>query len=187
MTVVSRRVRHAHLRSCPSRAFSFLPNKRPIEDLIPFFLGALWRESWLLLALPSPRLSGSREADKLLQNTKEGKCLFGATSKRYIRLVNFTKTWKEEQVDFGNNFLPFCSPFPLRILKYGFLILRALSLKSFSRKISFYSRWFFFFIFHTTSNWARNISGLINYMLDYLLLFSTWPFIYFFLGVLLKF
>lgn len=54
------------LLSCPSRAFSFLPNKRPIEDLIPFFLGALCRESWLLLTLPRPMLSGSREAGKLL-------------------------------------------------------------------------------------------------------------------------
>lgn len=35
------KVKHAYLRSCPRRAFSFLPNKRPIEDLIPFFLGAL--------------------------------------------------------------------------------------------------------------------------------------------------
>jgi hypothetical protein len=36
---------------CPGRPFSFLPNKRPIEDLIPFFFGALWSESWLLLLL----------------------------------------------------------------------------------------------------------------------------------------
>lgn len=56
------------LLSCPSRAFSFLPNKRPIEDLIPFFLGALCRESWLLLTLPRPILSGSSEVGKLLQN-----------------------------------------------------------------------------------------------------------------------
>lgn len=35
----------------PGRPFSFLPNKRPMEDLMPFFLGALCSESWLLLLL----------------------------------------------------------------------------------------------------------------------------------------
>lgn len=39
------------LPGCPGRPFSFLPNKRPMEDLMPFFLGALWSESWLLLLL----------------------------------------------------------------------------------------------------------------------------------------
>lgn len=139
---------HAYLRSCPSRAFSFLPNKRPIEDLIPFFLGALWRESWLLLALPSPRLSGSSEADKLLQNTREGKLLVLMWHIRYTRLVSFIKVWKEKQVYFESDFLPFYSYFFVSTLKCGFLSLRAQSLQIFSRKFSFFSIWFFplFFI-----------------------------------------
>lgn len=30
---------------CPMRPFSFFPNRRPMEDLMLFFLLALWRES----------------------------------------------------------------------------------------------------------------------------------------------
>lgn len=45
---------------CPMRPFSFFPKRRPMEDLMLFFLLALWRESWLLLELlPSAeRLQG---------------------------------------------------------------------------------------------------------------------------------
>lgn len=39
------------LPAWPGRPFSFLPNSRPMEDLMPFFLGALCSESWLLLLL----------------------------------------------------------------------------------------------------------------------------------------
>lgn len=42
---------NASLPGCPGRPFSFLPNKRPMEDLMPFFFGALCSESWLLLLL----------------------------------------------------------------------------------------------------------------------------------------
>lgn len=33
------------------RPFSFFPKRRPMEDLMLFFLAALLRESWLLLLL----------------------------------------------------------------------------------------------------------------------------------------
>ena len=36
---------------CPGRPFSFLPNQRPMEDLMPFFFGAFWL-LLLLLGLP---------------------------------------------------------------------------------------------------------------------------------------
>lgn len=42
---------NASLPASPGRPFSFLPNRRPMDDLMPFFLGALWSESWLLLLL----------------------------------------------------------------------------------------------------------------------------------------
>lgn len=39
------------LLSWIKRPFSFFPNKRPMEDLIPFLLEPLCRESWLLVLL----------------------------------------------------------------------------------------------------------------------------------------
>lgn len=41
-------------RPCaPIRPFSFLPKRRPMDDLMLFFLLALWRESWLAVVEPS--------------------------------------------------------------------------------------------------------------------------------------
>lgn len=37
----------------PILPFSFLPNSRPMDDLMLFFLLALWRESWLAVVTPS--------------------------------------------------------------------------------------------------------------------------------------
>lgn len=46
------------------RPFSFFPKRRPMDDLILFFLAALLRESWLLLLLlgllPWPSWSPAR-------------------------------------------------------------------------------------------------------------------------------
>ena len=42
---------NASLLVCPGRPFSFLPNQRPMEDLMPFFFGAFCSDSWLLLLL----------------------------------------------------------------------------------------------------------------------------------------
>lgn len=39
------------LLSWIKRPFSFFPNRRPMEDLIPFLLEPLCKESWLLLGL----------------------------------------------------------------------------------------------------------------------------------------
>lgn len=39
------------LLSWLKRPFSFFPNRRPMEDLIPFLLEPLCKESWLLLGL----------------------------------------------------------------------------------------------------------------------------------------
>lgn len=52
-----------------SLPFSFLPNRRPMEDLMPFFLGCLWRESWLLATLLSVLASASRDAPVLKTRT----------------------------------------------------------------------------------------------------------------------
>lgn len=49
-----------------SRPFSFLPNSRPMEDLIPFFFGCLCRESWLLVTLLKALASASSEATILI-------------------------------------------------------------------------------------------------------------------------
>lgn len=46
---------------CTRRPFSFLPNRRPMEDLMPFFFGCLCRESWLLATLLRALASASRE------------------------------------------------------------------------------------------------------------------------------
>ena len=54
---------------CASLPFSFLPKRRPMEDLMPFFLGCLWRESWLLATLLSALASASREATILRMQT----------------------------------------------------------------------------------------------------------------------
>lgn len=111
---------YAYLRSCPSRAFSFLPNRRPIEDLIPFFLGALWRESWLLAALPSPRLSGSREADKLLENTRGQTARLDATPTRHTNLLSPYECQRRARRPAG--FLPFRPPFLFSTVTYENLI-----------------------------------------------------------------
>lgn len=55
---------------CASLPFSFLPNKRPMEDLIPFFFGCLCRESWLLATLLRALVSASREATILRAKIK---------------------------------------------------------------------------------------------------------------------
>lgn len=47
---------------CAIRPFSFLPNSRPMDDLIPFFFGCLCKESWLLATLLRALASASREA-----------------------------------------------------------------------------------------------------------------------------
>lgn len=54
---------------CASLPFSFLPKSRPMEDLMPFFFGCLWRESWLLATLLSALASASREATILTTQT----------------------------------------------------------------------------------------------------------------------
>ena len=55
---------------CAILPFSFLPNSRPMEDLMPFFFGCLWRESWLLATLLSALASASREATILKTRTQ---------------------------------------------------------------------------------------------------------------------
>lgn len=42
---------NASLLGCSGRPFSFLRNKRLMEDLMPFFFGALCSEPWLLVLL----------------------------------------------------------------------------------------------------------------------------------------
>ena len=42
---------NASLPGYSSRPFSFLQNKRPMEDFMPFFFGALCSESCLLVLL----------------------------------------------------------------------------------------------------------------------------------------
>lgn len=52
----------------PILTFSFFPKSRPMEDLMLFFLLALWRESWLLFELlPSAE---RLERDKQSENQK---------------------------------------------------------------------------------------------------------------------
>ncbi len=65
--------------SCPSLAFSFFPNRRPMEDLMPFFFGCLWRESWLLATLLWPSVSNAvvrLETDKQINSGKVRLCLY---------------------------------------------------------------------------------------------------------------
>lgn len=66
----------------PILPFSFLPNSRPIDDLMLFFLLALWRESWLAVVTPSAErlqrkrtfsLLGSPLAVVLLQKNETNK------------------------------------------------------------------------------------------------------------------
>lgn len=90
---------NASLLVCPGRPFSFLPNKRPIEDLIPFFLGALWRESWLLLLLLGLLAWPSCEPVELSQKQNKGKkesnkLVYLHTHCRYIVKDNFWFAWK---------------------------------------------------------------------------------------------
>lgn len=69
--------------SCPSLAFSFFPNSRPMEDLMPFFFGCLWRESWLLATLLRALASVSNVAVSLetvnhINSVKVELCLYTA-------------------------------------------------------------------------------------------------------------
>lgn len=61
---------------CASRPFSFLPNSRPMDDLMPFFFGCLWRESWLLATLLRALASASKEAT-ILKHGDSTKEVFG--------------------------------------------------------------------------------------------------------------
>lgn len=45
----------------PILPFSFLPKSRPIDDLMLFFLLALWSESWLAVVTPSADRLGEHE------------------------------------------------------------------------------------------------------------------------------
>lgn len=58
------------------RPFSFFPKRRPMDDLILFFLAALLRESWLLLLLlgllPWPSWSPARLLGGGAQTVREG-------------------------------------------------------------------------------------------------------------------
>lgn len=58
------------LPNCPSLAFSFFPNSRPMDDLMPFFLGCLWSESWLLATLLRALASVSNAAVSLQTDAK---------------------------------------------------------------------------------------------------------------------
>ena len=42
---------NVYLLGCSGQPFSFWQNKRLMEDLMPFFSGALCSESWLLVLL----------------------------------------------------------------------------------------------------------------------------------------
>lgn len=53
----------------PILPFSFLPNSRPMDDLMLFFLLALWRESWLAVVTPSAERLQSKHAFSLLGST----------------------------------------------------------------------------------------------------------------------
>lgn len=76
--------------SWPRRAFSFFPNRRPMEDLMLFFLLDLCSESWLLLAelQSADRLEAeSGGAGLMLWSSQEG-LSHNALEAKLARLVS---------------------------------------------------------------------------------------------------